>query len=143
MKKFWSILGILGGLALIACGVLVMSGEMGGNASYASEASAFYDSGYASFGGDFYSYVNNNAAEAASAARTTASNVRAVAQLLQNFCGLMLMGFGLFMSCHFGVCCAGCKAPASAAVNPVPVTQPVPAAPVAESLTEVQGGDKT
>lgn len=139
MRKFWSIFGILGGLALIACGVLIMSGEMGGNANSASGASYLYDSGYASFGGDFYSYVNNNAAEAASAARTTASNVRAVAQLLQNFCGLMLMGFGLFMSCYFGVCCAGSKTPTSAAVNSAPVTQPVSSEPAAEALTEIQG----
>lgn len=67
-KKTFALIGMIISLAIVVCGVLTISGELGGNAHYASGASYLYDSGYASFGADFYTYVSNNAAEAADAA---------------------------------------------------------------------------
>ena len=134
-KKTFAIIGVVGGAILIFLGILVMSGALGGDTSYASGSSYLYDSGYASFGADFYTYVSNNAAEAASAARTTAENLRGIAELLKNVGGIFLMGFGLFMVCFFGMSLVGCaeKAPkpekseAAPAEAPVPAEQPEPA----------------
>ncbi len=108
-KTVLSIVGMVVSLVMILCGILVMTGAFGGDTSYAS-SSYLYDSGYASFGADFYTYVSNNAAEAASAARTTSHNLQAIADLLKNVCGLFLMGFGAMGFCCFGMVNSGCKA---------------------------------
>lgn len=102
-KKLFSLIGLAGGIIVILVGLLVMTGSFGGDASTASGASYLYDSGYATFGADFYNYVSNNAAEAASAARTVAGNIKSIAGLMKNVCGLSLMAFGLFMTCFFGI----------------------------------------
>lgn len=107
-KKIISLIAMIVSLAIVLCGVLVISGAMGGDTSYAS-SSYRYDSGYAEFGADFYTYVSNNAAEAASAARTTASNIGDIAELLKNVCGVFLMGFGLLSLCFFGMIFVGEK----------------------------------
>ena len=117
-KKTFALIGMIISLAIVVCGVLTISGELGGNAHYASGASYLYDSGYASFGADFYTYVSNNAAEAADAASTVASNVRSVAQLQKNVFGIFLMGFGLLGFCFFGMAHAECKAIVAAAEQP-------------------------
>ena len=83
MKKVFTIIGILVGIALVIVGILCLSGEMGGNASTASSAGYSYDSGYTKFGADFYTYVNNNAQEAAEAGRTAARNLWEIAKLLK------------------------------------------------------------
>ena len=128
-KKTFAIIGVVGGAILIFLGILAMSGSLGGDASNASGSSYLYDSGYASFGADFYTYVSNNAAEAASAARTTAANLRDIAELLKNVSGILLMGFGLFMVCFFGMSLADCtaKAPKPEKAETAPVEAPAPA----------------
>ena len=45
----------------------------------------------------------------ASAARTTASNIGDIAELLKNVCGVFLMGFGLLSLCFFGMIFVGEK----------------------------------
>lgn len=116
-KKVFATLGMVFGLVIALCGILTITGEMGGNTSYPSSAPYSYESGYASFGADFYTYVSNNSAEAASAARTTASNLEDIADLLKNVCGVFLMGFGMLGFCFFGAMRSDCKADAEKTVS--------------------------
>ena len=102
MKKVFTIIGILVGIALVIVGILCLSGEMGGNASTASSAGYSYDSGYTKFGADFYTYVNNNAQEAAEAGRTAARNLWEIAKLLKNCIGAFFLCFGILCICFFG-----------------------------------------
>ena len=107
-KKLFATIGMIVSAIVILMGLLAMTGALGGDANYPSGASYLYDTGYASFGGDFYSYVNNNAAEAASAAATTANNVRKLCELLSTVSGIFLMGFGAMGLCFFGIQFCGC-----------------------------------
>lgn len=101
MKRKFTLLGIITGLIVILFGILVMAGAFGAN-TYSASSSSYYDSGYGRFGADFYTYVVNNAAETASAARTAANNLNHIAGFLRAVSGIMLMAFGLFMVCLFG-----------------------------------------
>ena len=112
-KKTFATIGMICSAIILLMGILVMTGAMGGDASSASSASYPYDSGYASFGADFYTYVSNNAAEAASAARTIASNLKNLSELLKNGLGLLLIAFGMFGVCHFGMLRCDCIEPAA------------------------------
>ncbi len=109
MKKFFSLTGMIVGLAIVLFGILAMNGTLGGADSYAG--SSPYDSGYATFGGDYYTYSVNNTAEAAVAARAASSNLCQISDLLQNCCGLFMIGLGLLSFCGFGVVFAGCSMP--------------------------------
>ena len=102
MKKTYSIIAMVVSILIVLLGVLTLTGALGGDTSYPSSAPWSYDSGYATFGGDFYTYVSNNAGEAASASRTAASNLNDIATLLKSFCGISLAGFGLLSFCFFG-----------------------------------------
>lgn len=112
-KKVFATLGMIFGLVIALCGILTITGEMGGDTSYPSSAPYSYESGYASFGADFYTYVSNNSAEAASAARTTASNLEDIAELLKNVFGIFLIGFGMMGFCFFGAIRNDCNVPAA------------------------------
>ena len=85
---------------IFLCGLLIIFGAFGGRTNAAHSAPYSYDSGYATFGTDFYTYVSNNAEEAASASRTAANNLDDIAALLKSFCGIILMGFGLLSLCR-------------------------------------------
>ena len=140
MKKVFSIAGMLLGLIAILFGILVMCGSFGGDTSYSNGASYLYDSGYATFGADFYNYVSNNAAEAASAARTAANNLNSLAEFMRTMFGLVFITAGAFMTCFFGMSYADCKA-AEAPTATVATSQQVPAAeeipqPVEEENTQ-------
>lgn len=108
-KKTLATLGMIVSMILVLFAALVFTGELGGDANYPSTAPYGYDSGYATFGGDFYTYASNNAAEAASASRTAAANIRELCNLMKNVCGCFLMGFGLMGFCHFGIIRCDCK----------------------------------
>ena len=110
-KKIFATIGMVISAVVIFMGLLAMTGALGGDPHYAESASYFYDTGYASFGGDFYTYVNNNAAEAADAVSAVAANIREVNSLLKNVCGVFLMGFGAFGLCHFGTLRSECAVP--------------------------------
>lgn len=127
-KKTVSLIAMVVSALLVLFGILVLAGSLGGDTSYAS-SSYLYDSGYAEFGADFYTYVSNNAAEAASAARTTASNLGDIAELLKNVCGIFLMGFGLLSLCHFAMVWLGEK-------KEEPVQAPAEEEPVQEQTGE-------
>lgn len=142
MRKFFAIIGMLFCCAVIYVGVQYLNGSnqliggisIGGNyvssPNSSSSAPSYYDSGYASFGGDFYSYVNNNAAEAAKAARTIASNqIQLFEQqsrfekTTRQFFGFFLITLGGIGVCLFGVLCFSPKpvlpvSPASPAIQP-------------------------
>ncbi len=102
MKKIFSILGMAGGLLLIILGFLTIFGNFG-DAIYSVESSYGYDSGYATFGSDYYTYSSNNMAEAASGAAATANNLREISDLLRNSLGWFMMMFGLAIICGFGI----------------------------------------
>ena len=67
MKKTFSITGMLAGALLIIFGLVALCGGFGDADSYGGDSP--YDSGYASFGADYYTYSVNNTAETASAVR--------------------------------------------------------------------------
>ncbi len=122
MKKPFCVLGIVISLAIALLGVLLLLGVFTDTPSGASGASYRFDSGYASFGGDFYSYVNNNAAEAASAAKTIAGNQRDIFVLIRTASGIFITGFGLLGLCLFGAF-LGIKNPETAAAIPSPAIE--------------------
>ncbi len=125
-KKTLSKIGMIGGAVVIILGILVLVGAMGGDAIHPSEAPYPYDSGYATFGADFYNYVCNNTQETASAARAAAANLWEISQLLKIALGVFLMAFGLFMSCTFGIKLAEERPAAAAALpeEPAPADEP-------------------
>ena len=93
-------------LLIVLFGILAISGTLGDADSYGGDSP--YDSGYASFGGDYYTYSVNNTAETTSAVNAVASNLRQISDLLRNSFGLFMMGFGLLWFCCFGVVYTGC-----------------------------------
>ena len=108
MKKALSVVGLIIGLSFVVVGILAVSGDLGRNTSFPSRAPYGYDSGYASFGGDYYTYSVNNSAEAASAARTAADNIGDVYNLLLTLFGLTSILFGLMVMCGFGIVLSSC-----------------------------------
>lgn len=108
-KKILSLVGMIVGFVFVLIGILSLSGALGGNASYPGSAPYSYESGYATFGGDYYTYSVNNTAETASAARTTANNLRDIADFLKMFCGLFSICFGAVIVCCFGIYRSGLK----------------------------------
>lgn len=107
-KKAFSTAGMIVSALIVIAGILAMSEVFGGGASYVPY---LYDSGYASFGGDFYSYVNNNAALAA-------QNVRNLLYFATTISGIFMICIGLLGVCYFGVARSECtprtkKAPVS------------------------------
>lgn len=133
-KKTFGLIGMIVSLAIVLCGILTITGTFGGDTGYAS-GSYLYDSGYASFGADFYTYVSNNAAEAADGARTAANNLDDIAELLKNALGIFLIGFGAMGFCFFGMARCECTEVAAAA-EPAAVEVVAAAAADAESVCE-------
>lgn len=136
-KKKFATIGMICSTLFVVMGILVFTGLLGGDASYPSGASYGYDSGYATFGADFYNFVSNNAAEAASASRTAANNVKELCLLIKNVCGVALMGFGLFGVCHFGILRCSFIEEENASKEPESV-ESVEEAETAESVEETE-----
>ncbi len=127
-KKTLSLVGTVAGVLLVVMGFLMLVGAFGGHTSYYSTAPYDYDSGYATFGADYYTYSVNNAAEATDAAQAAASNARELVKITKVFFGLIMMAVGLFATCAFGIVFVGCNAP----VAVVPKEEPeIPAEPIA------------
>ena len=151
MRKFFSIVGILFSCVIIFWGLQYLNlnrDYVGGRLSSPSSASgapSYVDSGYASFGADFYTFVTNNAADAAEAVHTVASNqIQLFDQLYQlktvfsQFFGYFLISLG-----GIGVCLFGCLFASPQPVIPAPA---IPAPTVAtvvppSSSTPVQVAD--
>lgn len=153
MKKVSAFLGLAAGLLAILIGILILSGSIGGNTSYYaySEYISSIDSGRTAFGADFYTYVNNNAANAVTAAKNTTNAVEGVGESLEDLFYLVraiggwgILLFGLFITFHFAgklpeKAPAAGTAPVAWAAAPAPTaTQASPAVPVVdESLPEL------
>lgn len=101
--KKLAVVGMIVGLLFVFVGILTVAGAFGEDTNRASSASYGYSSGYAKFGADYYTYVVNNAAEAASAARTAANNLDKIAGFLKTFCGVSSILIGLVIMCSFGI----------------------------------------
>jgi len=141
-KLVFALIGVVISAALVLAGFLTMGGALGGETGIPGSAPYSYDSGYATFGGDFYTFVNNNAGEAASGARMAASNLDDIAQLLRNTCGIVLMGLGFFGLCHFGMVgtdlMAAVKAESAAAAAEAAAAAPEQDAPAQEPSAPAQ-----
>ncbi len=136
MKKTFFIMGMAVSLVIVLLGLLVVTGAFGGSPSSASSAPYSYSSGYASFGGDAYTYMSNNAQEAASAARTVANNQRYIFDIIQTASGILLMALGLLGFCHFGAMKASAEAALATAAAPA-APAPVAEAPAPEELPDI------
>lgn len=101
-KKNISLAAMIISVLIALSGFMIIVGAFGGDTSHAN-SSVLYDSGLTKFGADFYTYVNNNAAEAAIAARTVASNLDSIADVIKSACGIFLIGFGLLSLCCFAM----------------------------------------
>lgn len=109
-KKTFATIGMIVCVLFVIAGFITMEKT---NSCSTGSRSGLFDSGLATFGSDFYTYSNNNAAEAASAARTTANNVKEVYTLLCDMFGWFFVFIGSIGLCHFGIIRADCNAPAS------------------------------
>jgi hypothetical protein len=127
-KKTISLVAMIVSAVVFFFGFLVMVGAIGGDTGLASGAPYSYDSGYAEFGADFYTYVSNNAGEAATAARKVASNLDEIATLLKGALGIFLMGCGAMNLCRFALVWVDEKnaAAAAPAVEEVSAMEEVP-----------------
>lgn len=116
-KKLFATIGMIVCVLLVIMGFATMGQD---NECSIASRSGMYDSGLTSFGADFYTYSNNNTAEAASAARITANNIYDLYDLLADVFGWFFVFAGLIGFCHFGVVRAGCNA---AATSSIPLVQ--------------------
>ncbi len=93
MKKHFALVGMVAGACIIFFGILATLGAFGSATAYGGYSP--YDSGFAGFGGDYYTYSVNNSAETASATRAVAENLCDISQLIRLCFGLFMMGFVL------------------------------------------------
>lgn len=110
MKKNFSIIGMITGILLVVVGILSMCEVFGDGNSFGNH-NYQYDSGYATFGGDYYTYVVNNTAEIQDEIDAANSNIMDIAEYMQMAFGLFFICFGILAFCGFGIVYAGCKKP--------------------------------
>lgn len=135
MNKTACKIGMILGIVIIIAGFITMftnvdifSGETAGSR---------YDSGYTAFGADFYTYVNNNAAEAAKNVRAVGNSMEKAANIFTNTMGWALVLFGAFDVCLFWAFLGNDEKPFDydaliAALQKTPAAQPAaPAEPEA------------
>ena len=141
MKKISALMGLAAGLLAILIGILILSGSIGGNTSYYaySEYISSIDSGRTAFGADFYTYVNNNAANAVTAVKNTTNAVEGVGESLEDLFHLVrtiggwgILLFGLFITFLF----AGKLPEKAPAVSYAPVTGTAAPAPMATQAAQ-------
>lgn len=116
-KKVFATIGMVVCVLFVVMGFVTMGQD---NECSIASRSGMYDSGLTSFGADFYTYSNNNTAEAASAARITANNIYDLYDLLADVFGWLFVFAGLIGFCHFGVVRAGCNCSTPSTVPVVP-----------------------
>ena len=95
-------MGIFIGVVIVAFGLYFYTQTTNEPLSSGTGSSYLYDDGYASFGGDFYTYVNNNTAGAAIAARATAQNVESLYTMIGKIASIFTICFGGATICLFG-----------------------------------------
>lgn len=107
-RKTYAKIGMVSCAIIAIMGLLILCGAMGGN-TQDSYGSFGYTNGKASFGADFYTYVNNNAYRAASAAEVTADNLNEIGTLLRLSLGILVLGIGAVGACGFGIVYCDCE----------------------------------
>ena len=110
-RKTLSIIGMVVGLAFVIVGILTIAGVFGSEISHPTNIGIGYEHGFATFGGDYYTYSSNNAADAAHAAYSATNNIVHLAEFLFIFFGLFSMLFGLVVTCGFGIVFSSCIQP--------------------------------
>ena len=150
MRKFFAIIGILFSCAVIFVGVQFINGNsqfLGRNyvsaPSSAPSVPTFFDAGFATFGGDSYTFINNNAADAARGTHAIADNQVQIFEQLSLSMSYLIQFFGLFMIvlggmgvCLFGVLCFD-KKPV------VPATPVLPQTGKEETTKHIEESKKT
>lgn len=114
-KKTFATIGMIVCVLFVIMGFATIGRD---NDCSTASRSGIYDSGLTTFGADFYTYSNNNTAEAASAARITANNIKELYSLLTDVFGWFFVFMGLIGLCHFGIVRAEC--------NPLPTPDAPP-----------------
>lgn len=131
MKRNFSKFGMVISVLIIIVGFLTLIGTFG-DAHY-SGSTTTYDSGFGVFGADYYTYSVNNSAEAASAARAAANNLKEISNLLCLSFGSFTICIGLISFCAFGIVLSDCsnskKKRRKQVVAPVLKSRPIDIAP--------------
>ena len=134
-KKNFALIGMCVGVLVVIFGIIALAGvdysrDLGGH---------YYDTGFASFGGDFYSYVNNNTAQAVHAITNQSELIN---KAIGKVGGLILLSMGLLAICRFGVMWVEEKAAEPKPANAAPAAPDTaePNAPQEATITE--GGVK-
>lgn len=100
-KRFFAVGGMAVCLLSVLLGILILCGVFGGlRGNYPT--STTYDHGYAMFGNDYYTYMNNNAAATTSAISSVNRNIIAQSKLIKNISGLAFMSVGIIGFFAFG-----------------------------------------
>ncbi len=103
----FGIIGMAVGVLLIIVGIFFMSGDFGHTANYGLSGEEWeandVDKGYASFGGDAYTFMNNNMALAAEKAYSASMNAQDIGDILNLGIGMFFIAFGLLSVCYFGM----------------------------------------
>lgn len=141
-KSTLATIGMVVCALFVIVGLLCTFGVFGGSVSLAksydsdyvydgafSDSKSYYDTGYASFGGDAYTYMSNNAAAAAEAAASAAraaaetfeaaeaaataaakaaNNIASIWSLISIVSGLLMIGIGMFGVCYFAIIRCDC-----------------------------------
>ncbi len=93
------LMGSIVGIVAIVAGCVFLF--LGVSYSSYSPGYGYYDDGYCAFGADFYTYVNNNAAGAASAVRGVGDSLETFGNIVSKGIGIALICFGGFIICLF------------------------------------------
>lgn len=102
-KKRFSLIGMCISLAIVILGVILLLSVSSDYPHFPD--TTIKDNGFATFGSDFYTYVNNNAAIAASATRAIAYNQINFMDILESIHttgAFLLIAFGALGFCFFG-----------------------------------------
>ena len=102
-KSKFSVWGIVIGAALAVFGVVLLMVSFDLDlVSFHGNVDAYNNSGFAVFGADFYTYVNNNAALAEMGTSRTAANLVGLYHLIKLAFGAFFIAFGVMCVCYFG-----------------------------------------
>lgn len=97
-NKF-AVVGMIFSCLVIVCGVLLITGVIGEGYRSSAASPSPRDYGYATFGGDAYTYIVNNTGMAAYNAAIATKNL----QTLGMTSGIALISMGLLSFCYFGL----------------------------------------
>ena len=139
MKKTFCIIGMIISLLICILGVLQLFHVeiLGDIPYYATGVMYKYDHGYAQFGADFYSHVNNNTADAAQSIHRAVTNQIAIYDILN----VILAAMGLLSFFFFGVKLGETMGPEEAKASakytvPTEAIKPGPMIPVNQRPSE-------